>query len=471
MNIDNSIKTLKKKAISLPNYLNKTSSSYSNKKTTNEFIFFGCWNNINCKKKNTDRDIVLHLLKSLYQNYKIILAGDNWYNQKVNKITYKDSKDKVLKYYPLYILHTGYKLLFDISRNVDIVLGNHDINPDNAISKGNIIDNFCNNLGCMLYVQNNVIAQTLKLKEGIDLNLGMETINKDVKDVYNYPDSNVVLYSCKPKLIKQNKGIYFLYINTNVFETSVDIITKYKQLIQFELLNVHKKIKLLFIVGHHPFAGLKEKKKDFSIKNISELYFKNNKEKTNIIYGLLDLFVKYKSVYLCADIHSFQICKLHPNICMVIVGSGGANADIVAEEFIDINYINNGIPFNLYNSINSYAISDLYIHNPYGFSKISYDKKTFDITIQYYNVKEYEDQNITYSIYSYLLKNTEDSWFIEKLENDLNKHIIIETIINPSKTYCNLFKIKTGTEEEIIKELIESKIIASNNGKDCGIKK
>jgi hypothetical protein len=420
----------------------------SSAKTT-EFIFFGCWNNIDCKKKNTDRDIVLHLIKALYQNYKIILAGDNWYNQKV-KI--KDT-NKQLKYYPLYILQTGYKLLFDISKKVDIVLGNHDINIDNTIQSGNVIDNFCHNLGCMLYVQNNIISQTLNAPSS--LNLGIKDL-KDLtnhKDIYTYENfKNITLYTCKPKLIRRHKGIYFLYINTNVFETSIETIINYKNLIESELLK-KTNIKLLFIVGHHPFAGLKEKNKILSIKPVSELY-------SEAIYSILDLFAKYKSIYLCADIHNFQVCKLHPNIVMVIAGSAGAKADIVDEKFKGHFKLND-----------SYSVSNLYAHNSYGFSKISYDKENLNVIVQYYKINTFKHKTISYSVYSYLFENTEESWNIKKVDTTLHKMVILNTTIKLTESYCKLFNVSTGTEEDIIKQLIKEKIIASNNGKHCGIKK
>ena len=53
--------------------------------TTNElnaFLFFGCWNNINCKEDNfLYRDIVLYSIKELEPRIDtLFIAGDNWYN-------------------------------------------------------------------------------------------------------------------------------------------------------------------------------------------------------------------------------------------------------------------------------------------------------------------------------------------------------------------------------------------------------
>ena len=64
-----------------------SSSSLSN---SNSFIFFGCWNNINCSKKNKilNRNVVFALLKKLYLNQPIILAGDNCYSHKKKKTNF-----------------------------------------------------------------------------------------------------------------------------------------------------------------------------------------------------------------------------------------------------------------------------------------------------------------------------------------------------------------------------------------------
>jgi len=74
------------------------SESLSN---SNDFIFFGCWNNINCSKKEKilNRNVVLALLKKLYSDRPIILAGDNWYshNKKKKKILKKLSQKLIKK--------------------------------------------------------------------------------------------------------------------------------------------------------------------------------------------------------------------------------------------------------------------------------------------------------------------------------------------------------------------------------------
>ncbi len=275
------------------------SESLSN---SNDFIFFGCWNNINCSKKEKilNRNVVLALLKKLYSDRPIILAGDNWYshNKKKKKIlktlsqelikrksnlsliikkntkTYSSSIDSLsidsnVKFYPLYVLETGYRKLFEISKNIDIILGNHDINSKN-------LDNFydlnkCDQLGCMIKVQNDIIRKILS----------GDTINKQINDtqpiknIYHYND--IHLYVCKPEIIQKKTGIYFLYLNTNIFEAkNVESINEYRELVSEKLESIDNKIKLLFIVAHHPFFGLKKKKEKFQLK-IFQIYILKKK--------------------------------------------------------------------------------------------------------------------------------------------------------------------------------------------------
>jgi hypothetical protein len=57
----------------------------------NSFIFFGCWNNINCEKEAIYRDVVLNCIKEFEPSTKkMFIAGDNWYNTLIN---YEKSKD------------------------------------------------------------------------------------------------------------------------------------------------------------------------------------------------------------------------------------------------------------------------------------------------------------------------------------------------------------------------------------------
>lgn len=92
----------------------------------NKFIFFGCWNNINCDKENSInyRDIVLDKIKENEKDASfIIVAGDNWYTNK------KVDIEKEYYYYTN-VLSSGYKKLKEIDKETHIILGNHDEDTD-----------------------------------------------------------------------------------------------------------------------------------------------------------------------------------------------------------------------------------------------------------------------------------------------------------------------------------------------------
>tara|TARA_B110001450_G_scaffold256489_1_gene287195 strand:- start:498 stop:1964 length:1467 start_codon:yes stop_codon:yes gene_type:complete len=432
INFDRKIKSLSVKKTSYSSYV----------ESSNEFIFFGCWNNINCSDDIIHRNIVLELLKLSNLGKPIVLAGDNWYNQKIPKKTTGDrktGKKDVEKYYSTYVLKTGYELLFEASKNVAIVLGNHDITEDSLelptnSPKTNTLRNlhsFCEKLGCKVKVQAFIIENILQdypvrfdfftnsyINSNIRNNTNIRNNNIDV-----ITNNNVSLYTCIPHIGMKTSGIYFLYLNTNVFESDPDTIDKYRETVNRkleEIEEIEEKINLLFIVGHHPFAGLKDKN-GLSVKNVSELYFKSVKKvkKVEAIYKFLDIFVKYKSIYLCADIHNFQICKLHSEklhseMCMVICGSGGANRDLIGD------YDDSKFPSEvaLTDSENKYLVKDLYVHNAYGFCNISYSAKGNKVKVQYYKIVDDKIVNnkINYNIFTYTLryKTSTKSWNITK---------------------------------------------------------
>ena len=457
-----SIPHVAKKAKSLS--FNNSSSSIPHVANTS-FIFFGCWNNINCskKEKTLNRNVVLALLKKLYSNMPIVLAGDNWYSQKIKlpatlqsaNASTSENKNKTIgkfKFYPVYVLETGYKKLFEISKKIDIVLGNHDINPKKLNDFYAL--NQCDQLGCMVKVQTDIISKML-------LNPSSKTEN--IKDVYQY--NNVKLYVCKPHIEEKSKGIFFLYLNTNIFDAKdVNSIIEYRKLVIRELAD--KKIKLLFIVGHHPFFGLKKKKQkktegestpkaEFIINTVADLYFKEkvDKAKVDAINQFLNIFTTYKSIYLCADIHNFQICKLSSNLCMVICGSGGASRDRLGD------YVDNTVPIPLKCKLNNnIKVTDMYVHDSYGFSKITYSNSGNKVEITYY---KFVNTDIEYNIFKYTLEYFNKSWTVNKEAPNKGESIITDGDFNTA-THCP--KIRVEDKENV------DKLLATINHEKCGKK-
>lgn len=404
----------------------------------NNFVFFGCWNNINCKDKNVlnVRDTVLSLLKILKKNTKIMLAGDNWYSQK------RDNK----KYYLPEILISGYKKLFDVSKDVSIVLGNHDINKPKDRT-------LCEDLGCMLFLQVKAIQNILSNSTD-----NLNVTEMQIKPLYRF--NKVKLYSCEPRLVKQyNSNVYFLYLNTNIFLEDVEYIYNYIE--KIEKLLTLKYISLLYIIGHHPFSSYKPKDTDTDpskyFKSVKELYFKKpaeDKDKIAAIYSFLDIFARYKSIYLCADVHNFQICKLHRNIVMITCGTGGADKDEVNEPITSRSFTLN----------DSYTVTDLYVHNSYGFSDITYDDNS--IIVDYYKIADDKAYNqktntINYSIYRYNISLV--NLKITKLKS--------QESLNITPLSASLFSsIEESQNRKFCKSQDLNTFLATYNGGPCGIK-
>ena len=92
----------------------------------NSFIFFGCWNNINCEKEAIYRDVVLNCIKEFEPSTKkMFIAGDNWYNTLIKNEESKE-KETSYKYYLVDTLVSGYHILYTMNKDIYICVGNHD---------------------------------------------------------------------------------------------------------------------------------------------------------------------------------------------------------------------------------------------------------------------------------------------------------------------------------------------------------
>ena len=322
----------KKKKFSL-NSNNPISSYIMNKKNNiiNSFILVGCWNNIDCDKKalNTPilRDIVINEINKEHIKL-VIVAGDNWYSQQYSESEY------IYKYYPIQVLRSGYELLLKNKKKFyDIILGNHDEANDK------IVDSSFNNVkkDCMLKIQKYVIDNIVNDKKFVTLP-SLESL-KNIS-TNNLQINNVHLLSCidKPKIKKLNNNIYTLYINTNLFDNYTykikninksNIITTRIMLSYVE--NIRKLLliyapKLLFVVGHNPLIAYKKSK----YHKLSDIY--EDEENSYIMNILIETLNNYKTIYLCADVHNFNIAKLNTNLGTVISGTGGGSPDLEKKE-------------------------------------------------------------------------------------------------------------------------------------------
>ena len=94
----------------------------------NKFVMFGCWNNLNQKKGKEIgclRDVMARLSEHVNENgiRKIVVAGDNYYPEKIEK----DDGKKQKRVYESR-LKEGFDLLpknEDVT--IDMIFGNHDL--------------------------------------------------------------------------------------------------------------------------------------------------------------------------------------------------------------------------------------------------------------------------------------------------------------------------------------------------------
>jgi hypothetical protein len=373
-----------------------------------KFIFFGCWNNINCDSEYMYRDIVLDYIANNETDVKqLYIAGDNWYTN--TKIV----KEKKLKLYITEILRTGYDKLYGMGKDIYIAVGNHDIdsnitvdkkhenthNPTKASSPMSVSNaksansaNSSNSTSnpsstsketrdelkkdCNINTQKYYLKQikkgskafeypTLELLQNIkDIELSEATLCE--QGIYIYVENIGVRY---------NKNSIFIIINTNKFDNfdeGLQYISDIENVIN-EVKEVNEVIrgqksessKQIFVMGHIPLFT--NKKNKLSIHEINKKDHKFRK----ITYMLFDILTKHKIIYLCADTHNFSIMKITHNgkvLIQITAGTGGADPDLIddtikipiTKKFIDENEKDKEYDITAY-SINSYGYASINI--------------------------------------------------------------------------------------------------------------
>ena len=444
----------------------KSINSYINdnkNRVINSFILFGCWNHIDCFSKNYKkhpiyRDIVIKKIKSEKEKL-IIVAGDNWYSQNYlhNNIVYK--------YYPYSVLTSGYSLLFkNTSKNIDIILGNHDENNDNIYT-----DSLNLKRNCMLKTQKYVIEQLANNEKILDIPT-LETLENQTLD--NLSVNNINLFTCidKPVIKELNKLVYVLYINTNLFDnftykTSNDNVVKimisYVNYID-KLLKIYRP-SLLFVVGHNPLVAYKNKK----YHKLGDIY--KDSDNSYIMELFITILNKYKTIYLCADVHTFNIALLNKNLGTVISGTGGGSPDVETKEG-KVNLL-------ISPNDNIFDIKQHYVYNAYGYTKIKYDKD-FNVYVTYKQLfNAYTDANYKFkqeiiekpiSVYNFVFKNTINGWKLEKLkdrESHLKLKLNVSQLLQDKLNFCKKIKSNHPGDENILDLISKNELVYSTKKK------
>ena len=294
-------------------------------KMTTQFIFFGCWNEIEYIVEDyiPPRNIVLNEIKNVETNIKtMIIAGDNWYPNVKNGT----------KYYLDSVLHSGYDLLQNCNMKTYIAIGNHDVDSNEKSPN------------CMInkqikYIQrlnnpNNLKPYKSTSPPTIKLSLSLEkrqtSLNNISPNLYNFYLPTIE-HKKRQNLPRRDiiNNINFIFID---LENNAENI--YREIYIKEIINLINTTandpinRPIIIVGHNPLLTCK---------------LKNNKQKVEKIYMdshelyllLLTSIANSNAVYICADTHNFQIgnytFKDNKNqiksFRTVICGTGGAHLD------------------------------------------------------------------------------------------------------------------------------------------------
>jgi len=417
------------------------------------FLYFGCWNNINCEKPNEPlyRDIILEYIKD-NENTKmpIFIAGDNWY-----ATTFKDNVTGTnIKYYLKDILISGYYKVYEMENPKYIAVGNHDEEIDSE-EQVELKKN------CMINTQKyyiNKIKQEIKDKQG-----SFKSSSNEKKSIFE--ESVVTLENVKYALddinifdgekigIIYNKKYIMIIINTNNFysKTSDEKINSFKYLenIKVKIEEISFTVNQpIFVMGHVPlFTKKKSNNGGEIIKDIDY----------NIINDFYDILCDNECIYLCADTHNFSIMniiKKDKSLIQITTGTGGANPDNIEPQNQD-KY--NEFSFNM-NEFGEYKIKYFCI-NSFGYSVINVNSKK-DISICYKNIITIDNvpgSFYTYNIYKCFIEYEKSLVQIENSEivNYNIKNILSKVKdIDYKKNICSI--LTPGNIEDIKKMVVKN---------------
>jgi hypothetical protein len=308
-----------------------------------KFFAFGCWNLKGCIGNPNLQKIVNNIKLCPDFQYGLIL-GDNIYKDKsINE-----------KQYSIDTLLDGMYCLDSIEKPLYIVLGNHDVEVCDILTK-QLIKN---------------VQRTPELKP--IKNWRIET---------NY-------YT---KVLKGNVVIKLIVLDTNLFEDNVPMydkqecpsvnvsnsfklmMTKLKQ----DLNNVNN-VDWIIIAGHTPLASIKPKfKGDIKQRDLQTIDFDKFKEFIDIISDC----EKFDNIlYLCADTHNFQQNVIEwtkdsksYKLNEYVIGTGGASPDILEPT----NYLDK--TFNIYKENDTYKLTMKKFCFSYGYCEFNINKQGLNI--------------------------------------------------------------------------------------------
>lgn len=318
------------------------------------FCFWGCWNKGPCLLNENDFYYVITHIKQLIPPPQfLIIAGDNYYPQKV-KDKDKD-KDKNPKYYIINKNHlrSGFECL-PMNIKTYIIYGNHDLDTNTAKKIYTIQDAGPADSCEIMKLEKESVKQNqnMKLDSFIaeyfpDKNTSIIMFDTNLFDDSTIPDCYPVTDELPIDDPIDEPIMSTFAINTSTIDS---LITKQNVRIQkfVEQHQLHNQSNHnIILIGHYPIVSVKVKKgKDKVEKD----------QPTTILPKMLQFFLYIRSMYqgetskftyLCADTHLYQkgtikISSTNNAETMefnqYIVGTGGAELDKFNSSQLDFSF-------------------------------------------------------------------------------------------------------------------------------------
>lgn len=292
----------------------------------NHFFFFGCWNRDNCNGKDY-RKALFDTLKPISSTFNFgVIAGDNIYPH--NKRYYKKT------------IYYGFSLLNELKNTTQNkviygTIGNHDV------SRISILE---------YQIQSPIIT--------MDKNMYIKQISPHLRilfidtNLFSSKRSKMHLYQNNLEYLPQSVKHFFAVRNeTEVLEEIDKLLSSNPSYSGWTI-----------VVGHEPIFSIKPKLK----KNIQGIDIKSWIPYESILNKLASI---PKTIYMCADVHSFQAWNIKTKkgiLPMIVSGTGGGEPDET-------------LPIRNDYHINSQSLELIASEYPYGYCQVYCNASTLEI--------------------------------------------------------------------------------------------
>jgi glycerol-3-phosphate cytidylyltransferase-like family protein len=329
------------------------------------FLMFGCWNKNECIMGSNANPLsrnMTYVKEFIRMNPTefVLVAGDNYYPDKPEKNKDKDkdkTKDKEkkektkdknkTKKINTRNLHSGFDCLRQLDTEVNVILGNHDLETRKSHQDKIIIDETREeNLDECYIIKEEIKEHGGNIKLATHMHRRLNHTLIIMLDTTLYLPDNHKYETCYEHMVR----------NMDVLKTNQQHhIKKW-----IEEANRDPNIKNIIFVGHHPIVTYKQKE---------EMVIE-------ILPGLIDFLqhieIKSKKIfYLCADVHFFQhsTIELHSpieynthTIEQIVVGTGGTTLDPIrslSQGEMPTEKISSGLYFTHHESVEEYGFLEV----------------------------------------------------------------------------------------------------------------